>query len=193
MSSISKFEKSAKEFNDKKLNFFSTNKQTPYYSSGGRTLIRVGGRDILVAKSIRWNVSYTATPLHTIDSQFPWDIDVGQGIVRASISQFVDPTRGLEADHLFNTMASSAHQPLVELQVLDSTGAAVFFAKGMFTDMSGEISKGNLSTFTTSFIGIQYQHFVSQNFKPYSGIASSISKFTKGLQGLVGGATGGLL
>ena len=100
--------------------------------------------------------------------------------------------KGLEADHLFNTMAAAAHQPMVEMQVLDHFGAAIFFAKGMFVEMSGDISKGNLSSFTTNFIGIQYQHFVSQNFKPYSGVASSISEFSKGLQNLIGDKSGGI-
>ena len=191
---IKKIEDNAKKFADDILDPKLAEKdKTPFYSSGARSLIRIGGREIVIAKNIRWNISYNATPISTIDSNFPWDIDIGTGIVRATISQFINPIKGLEADHLFNTMKASIHQPMVEMQVLDiKTGSAIFFSKGMFTEMSGDITLGAASSFSANFIGIQYQHFVSQNFKPYKGLASSISEFSKGLQNLAGDVSGGL-
>jgi hypothetical protein len=167
--------------------------QIPFFNTGARALIKMGGKAIAVAQDIRWQVSYVATPINTIDSAHAWDIDIGAATVNASLTRIVDPTKGPEVDFLFHTMRSSVHQPLVEIQVLDrGLDTSLFFARGMFTQVSGNIARGAMSTFSAHFTGIAYQHYVAQAFQPYESIAGSASAAVDGLQNLASDFSGGL-
>ena len=145
-----------------------------------------------MCQDFRWSVSYSPNPIYTVDTVIPWDIDVGPMTVNANLSQILDPTQGPEATHLFNTMSSSVHQPLVELQVLDKSGTSLFFARGMFLQVSGGINRGQLSNLSANFTGVAFQHYVQQQFKPYDSIASGLSGMVNGLAGLVSTTTGGV-
>jgi hypothetical protein len=181
------FEKQAKKI-EEGLDPFSDTKegigQKPYYQTGARAFIRIGGRPIGVCQDFRWKVSYMPTPIHTIDTVQPWDIDVGPMTVSATLNQIIDPTRGPEADNLLPIMASAVHQPMVELQVLDKLGTSLFFARGMFLAVDGSISRGGLSTHSASFTGIAYQHYVAQQFKPYDSFGAALGGLVAGLSGL---------
>jgi hypothetical protein len=63
----------------------------------------------------------------------------------------------------------------------------------MFLSVAGNVSRGQMSTFTATFTGIAYQHYVAQSFKPYNSIAGGLSGLANGLSGLASDATGGLL
>lgn len=165
----------------------------PFWSTGARSFIRIGGRPVGVCTDFRWQITYTATPIHTIDTPHAWDIDVGQCAIVGTLNNILDPTKGPESTGLFHTMQSAVHQPLVEMQVLDATGTSIFFARGMFNQVNGSIARGQVSTISASFQGIAYQHYVTQTFKPYESIAGAGSALIDGLQGLVSNATGGLL
>jgi hypothetical protein len=164
----------------------------PYYQSGARAFIKIGGIAIGIAQSIKWQISYQATPIHTIDTVTPWDISVGPMSVSATLSQIMDPTRGPEADLLLPTMASAIHHPSTEIQVLDKLGTSLFFAKGMFLAVNGNIERGQLSSLSAQFTGTFYQNYVGQAFKPYNSIAGGLSGLANGLAGLASTATGGL-
>lgn len=165
----------------------------PYYSTGARSFIRIGGKPIGVAQSITWDTKYQTTPINTIDSPFAWDLDIGQAMITANLSQIIDPGAGPEASNLFAIMASAVHQPLVEIQVLDASGTSLFWAKGMFIGVSGNVGRGSLSTLASQFIGLGYQHYVQQNFKAYDGTGSALQGFANGLKSLVSGVSGGIL
>jgi len=165
----------------------------PFYQTGARALIKIGGRPLAVSQDIRWQVAYVATPIHTIDTVHAWDIDIGAASVSATLNQIMDPTKGPEADGLFHTMRSAVHQPLVEMQVLDATNTSLFYARGMFTKVTGSVARGAISTWSAVFTGIAYQHYVAQAFKPYQSIAGGISSVVGGLQGLASDLSGGLL
>jgi hypothetical protein len=167
--------------------------QIPFYQSGARAFIKMGGKPLAVCQDFRWTVSYQPNPIYTIDTVQPWDIDVGPMSVNASLSQIMDPTKGPEVDHLLPIMSSAVHQPMIELQVLDKLGTSLFFARGMFLSVSGSIAKGAMSTFSAQFTGIAYQHYVAQSFKPYNSIAGGLSGLVNGLGGLASDASGGLL
>jgi hypothetical protein len=169
-----KFQKEADELNDKLNPFSELEKQVgqiPFYQTGARAFIKVGGKPLAVCQDFRWQVSYQPNPIYTIDTVQPWDIDVGPMTVSATLSQIMDPTKGPEVDHLLPIMSSAVHQPLVELQVLDRLGTSLFFARGMFLSVSGSIARGAVSSFTATFTGTAYQHYVAQSFKPYNSIA----------------------
>lgn len=190
---LKQIEDNASKFNDL-LDPFSANRasigQIPFYSSGARALIRVGGKPLGVCQEIRWQISYNSEPIMTVDSQFPWDIDIGHARIGASLSQIVDPTGGPETDYLSHTMAASLHQPYVEMQVLDKIGTSLFFARGMFTSISGGASRGAISTWNATFVGVAYQHYVAQNFEPYSDagkVSGLIGTFTSAASKLTGG------
>lgn len=166
----------------------------PYYSTGARSYVRIGGKAVGVAQDIKWNVSYQSTPIYTIDSNFPWDIDIGSCSISATLNNFFDPTKGPEADNLLPIMKSSVHMPIVELQVLDASGTSLFFARGMFVSVSGNVAKGSISTISANFTGIAYQHYTSQSFNAYSGaISGKVAAFTEALKGLTSGSSGGIL
>lgn len=167
--------------------------QVPFYNTGARSFIKIGGRAIAVCQDFRWSVNYQPNPIYTVDTVIPWDIDVGPMTVNATLSQIVDPTKGPEVDHLLPIMSSAVHQPLVELQVLDKLGTTLFFARGMFNSVNGGVQRGQLSTLTAQFTGIAYQHYVAQQFKPYDSIASGLSGLVNGLANLASDATGGIL
>ena len=157
----------------------------PYYSSGARALIKIAGRPIAVARRVRWSVTYSASPIHTVDSAHAVDIDVGQSQVQASLERFLDPNSSGETDYLFHTMQSVIHQPLVELQIIDRNGKSLFYAKGMFISMSGGTASNEMSSMSVSFLGIGYKNYVQQSFKPYDGPATSAAgAFMNGLTSL---------
>lgn len=179
---------------NKKLNPLEpSNEKFPFYVTGARALLRIGGRERAIAKKVAWKISFTATPINTIDTPFPWDIDVGQVKINASVTEFMAPSAGPEAGHLFNIMKSAVHQPMVEMQVLDSLGSALFYSKGMFVEVNGDVAFGRMANWNAKFIGTAYQHFVSQNFRPYDSLAGKAESLIDGLQNLTSTATGGIL
>lgn len=165
----------------------------PFYSTGARSFIRIGGKAVAVCTDFRWQIAYLATTTNTIDSPFAWDIDIGQVAITATLNQIIDPTQGPEASGLFSIMQAAVHQPFVELQVLDALGTSLFFSRGMFTQVNGSVARGQISTLSASFIGTVYQHYASQQFKPYDSIAGGVQGLLGGLKNLVSQATGGLL
>lgn len=167
--------------------------QSPYYNTGARSYIRIGGKPVAVCNSFRWQVSYTPNPIYTIDTVQPWDIDVGPMSISATLDQIVDPTKGPEADHLLPIMSSAVHHPFVELQVLDKLGTTLFFARGMFLSISGSVQRGSVSSHSATFTGVAYQHYVAQSFKPYDSIAGGLTGLANGLAGLASDVSGGLL
>lgn len=191
---INAIEKSAEKFNGL-LDPLSEQKQSkmPFYSTGAKCLLRIGGKHVTVANSIRWSISYNSTPIQTIDALMPWDIDTGSVKINAEISMIMDPTKGPERDSLFHIMSSAAHQPMVELQILDrALGTQILFARGVFTDIAGNVAVGSTGSWNARFVGVAYQHYVNQSFRPYSGIAGAGSSVLDSLQNFVSDITGGL-
>lgn len=165
----------------------------PFYSTGAKCLLRIGGKHVTVANSIRWSISYNSTPIQTIDSLMPWDIDTGAIKINAEIGMIMDPSKGPERDSLFHIMSSAAHQPMVELQILDrAMGTQILFARGVFTDISGNVAVGSTGSWNARFVGVAYQHYINQSFRPYSGIAGAGSAVLDSLQNFVSDITGGL-
>lgn len=190
---LGKIQDTADQINKALDPFSGLDPKLPFYQTGARAFIKMGGKPLAVCQDFKWTVSYVAQPIHTIDTVQPWDIDVGPMTVTASLTEIMDPTKGPEVDHLIPIMSSAVHQPMVELQVMDAIGTSLFFARGMFLSVSGNISRGGMSTLSAQFTGISYQHYVAQSFKPYNSIAGGISGLANGLAGLTSAATGGLV
>lgn len=166
----------------------------PTYSTGARSYIRVGGKPIAVCMDFRWQISAQATEIRTIDTNLPWDLVPNQIIVNATLNQIIDPRSSLETQALFHTIQSTVHQPYVEMQVLDAGGQSLFFARGMFTGVSGQIARGQLSTWSATFQGVAYQHNVFQEFVPYdaSMLQGTLDEVNDAL-GKLSSLTGGFL
>jgi hypothetical protein len=191
---LKEIEKKVTIFNNN-LDSFKDDKTSkePFYFSGARGYIRLGGKPIGVSQDIRWTIQYNATPIYTIDAVQAWDIDVGTLTISAQLTQIMDPTKGPEADGLFHTMSSAIHQPFVEIQLIDKKlGTSLFFARGMFTGINGSVARGQLGTWNANFTGTVYQHYVAQSFKPYNSVAGSVSGLFKSLQNLGSSLTGGI-
>jgi hypothetical protein len=192
------FDKAAKDFeNNRKSSFeiakaWAEKRPIPKYGSGARSLIKVGGKALGVALDFRWSVSATATEIRTIDTNIPWDLVPGQITISASLNQIIDPTESLEQYALFSTMQAMVHQPYVEIQVLDASLLNIFFARGMFTSVNGNISRGQLSSMSATFQGVMYQHNVYQQFTPYSASGDVLEAVDNGIKAIKN-FTGGFL
>lgn len=169
------------------------NAKIPKYSSGARSFVRIGGKPIGVAQRVQWEITFSGTPIHTVDSVFPWDIDVGAARISAQLESIMDPFKGQESDRIGAIMSAAIHQPIVELQIVDMTGTCLFYSKGMFLSIKGNVPQNGVGTWNASFIGIAYQHFVGQQFKPYNGISSTIGKLLNDAKNFVSDLTGGIL
>lgn len=188
----------------------------PYYATGARCFFKLGGVPIGVCQDFRWQISYAALPIFTIDTPFAWDIDIGQVTIQATLTKIYDPLKGPESDSLFTIMAAAVHQPMVELQVMyqaptsdanpqttvneqgqlqtsvDTTDFSMFFARGMFTAVSGNATLGQVSNLTAQFTGVAYQHYVSQGFTPYD-FNSDIADALETGQNITRAISGGVL
>lgn len=192
LASAAKAEKISQILSDRLDINQKTNDGSPFWSSGARSLIKVGGQPLAVCQDFRWTISYQATPIQTIDTAFPWDIDVGQVNIQATLSRIMDPIRGPEADGVFSIMSAAIHQPMVEMQVLDAYGTCMFFARGMFTSINGNVTLGQLGNIQAGFVGVAYQHYVSQQFEPY-GVSNLIGDALGDAQDLIKDLSGGFL
>jgi hypothetical protein len=139
----------------------------PKYFSGARAYVTVSGELVAVCQDFNYTVEFTPEETRTIDTHVPWDISVGQVSIRASLRQLVDPADSPESQGLWSNMAAIIHQPLIELEVFDKLGQRMFFARGMFTRVSGSVTIGALSNRSIDFIGTAYAHNVTQSFVPY--------------------------
>ena len=166
--------------------------QLPYYSSGARSYVRVAGKPLFVCLDFRWQINIMTTEIRTIDTNLPWDLVPGQISIAATLNEIIDPTKSAESQALFHTIQSAVHQPYVEMEVTDYTGTTLFFARGMFTSLTGSVARGQLSSFSVGFVGVAYQGNVYQEFKPYSG-ASQLGSVVSNFTGAVSNATGGFL
>jgi len=191
---VAKDTKAVQALNDSLNPFNDLNKnkgQFPFYSTGARSLIRIGGRPVGICTSMSYNLSYNVEEIRTIDTNAPWDLDIGAASIRAQLSTIVDPTGGPEFYSLFATLASSVHQPMVEMQVLDAaTGTSIFFARGVFSSVSFNTAKGSLSSWSANFTGTYFQNYVSQTFVPYSAVGrlgKSLTSLVSGLSNITGG------
>lgn len=166
---------------------------SPLYNSGARAYVRVAGQAFAVAQSLSWNVVADPTEIRTIDTYLPWDQVTGQIAITARLSEFIDPRGAPESQGIFHTLQSFGHQPYVEMQVLDAIGSSLFFARGTFYGISGEISVGRLSQFSVQFKGVMYQHNVYQTFKPYSKLGETLNDLLETGIGAIKDAGGGFL
>lgn len=158
----------------------------PALSSGGRTFVTIAGKPAAVCLEFSYSVTTDYEEIRTVDSQLPWDIMPGQIKISGTLTRFVDPESSFEADGMFATMQSSLHQPFVELLVQDSNGIAQFFCKGMFVSMNAKYAVGQLTINSATFVGIQYQHYVYQEFTAYpndfaSELNRKLNEFKKNL------------
>jgi len=141
----------------------------PKYHSGARAYVVVSGELVAVCQDFNYTIDFVPEETRTIDTHVPWDISVGQVSIRASLRQLVDPAQSPESQGLWANMASIIHQPLIELTVFDKLGQRMFYAKGMFTRISGSVTVGSLANRNVDFVGTAYAHNVTQTFFPYKG------------------------
>lgn len=156
----------------------------PFYTTGASALIKLGGKQLGVCTEAKYSLSYQGVAINTIDTPHAFDIDVGSCTIQMSLSNIVSPTASAESQSMFHTMASGPHAPMVEVQILSPLGTSLFFARGLFLRIDSGISLGQVSTFNAQFMGVAYQNWVSQSFKPYNSFSSKLFGFVNGLSNL---------
>lgn len=159
----------------------------PALSTGARTFITVNNLPLALCLDFSYSISADHEEVRTIDSHLPYDVNIGQVKISGRLTKIVNPDSSMEAEGLFHTMQSILHQPIVEMLVQDANGNTQFFCKGMFVSMESRVAMGQLTVASASFVGIQYQNWVYQEFKPYDealgGINKALGKFKKALSG----------
>jgi hypothetical protein len=138
----------------------------PQFVSGARAKLTVNGKTIGAALEVSYTISANMTELRTIDQFLPWEIVPGQVSIKANLRRIVDPNRSLAGDSLFSTLQSYLHQPYAALEIRDKLGNLIFYAKGMFTDVQGNIQNGQLGIEGASFVGYYWRENVKQEYAP---------------------------
>lgn len=153
----------------------------PEYFSGARCKLLIDGKTIGAALEVSWSVSGQMVEVRTIDNFAPTEIVPGQMGIKMSLKRVVDPRRTLGGDGLYSTMTSYLHQPYASVEVRDRMGNVIFLARGMFTDLKGSVSNGQLGVESVDFIGYYWRENVSQEFSPQKqGFLDNLKdRFTK--------------
>lgn len=163
----------------------------PEYFSGARARLLINGKTIGAALEVNWAVSSQVTEVRTVDATVPWEIVPGQLQIKASLKRIVDPRRNLASDGLFSTLQAHLHQPYSSIEVRDKLGTLVFLARGMFTDIQGTVSNGQLGIESASFTGYYYRENVRQEFDAQSD-GSPTDIFQSRFKNLINIAKGGV-
>lgn len=153
----------------------------PEYFSGARCKLLINGNTIGAALEVNWSVTAQMTEIRTIDNFAPIEIVPGQMSISASLKRVVDPRRTLGGDGLYSTMTSYLHQPYASIEVRDRLGNVIFLARGMFTNLRGSVSNGQLGVESVDFVGYYWRENVNQEFSPQkqSLLSNLKDRFTK--------------
>lgn len=142
----------------------------PEYFTGARAIIWVNQKKVAAAMDVSWSVSIDTKELRTIDSYMPWELIPGQTKVTATLRQVMHPDRTVTSQGLFTIIGAVLHTPYASIEVRDKLGNPMFFAKGMFTDLEGNVGTGSLGIESVRFMGYYWRQNDQQNFDP--GIAN---------------------
>ena len=140
---------------------------------------------------VSWSVAIDYEEVRTIDSYMPWELVPGQAKVKMSMRRIITPDRSLAGDGLFTTITSVLHTPYASVELRDRLGNLVFFAKGSFTDIQGQVANGQMGVASLSFIGYYWRENVKQEFDPQPADNSVMGKI-KTTNSLYGRIKGGL-
>lgn len=160
------------------------NQYFPLYNTGARAFITINNKPVAVCLSLSYSIQVDTDEVRTIDTHLPWDIHINQITVRGTLRRLVNPEGSQESDSLFHTIQSAIHAPIVEMLVQDASGTTLFFTKGMFHSIEGQIQLGQMTINNIGFKGTMYQNHVYQKFKPYPD--DGIGKFSRGLNKALG-------
>ena len=158
--------------------------KTPQLHTGARSFIQVAGKPLALCQDFNYSVTADVEEIRTIDTHLPWDLSIGQIRVKATLRKLLHPDSSLETEALFHTVQSFIHANNVEIMIQDgATGNAPFFSRGMFVSCNGQYSAGKLVNFSVEFVGVTYQHWVYQTFKPYPKDPGGLAGVAKNLKG----------
>lgn len=149
----------------------------PEFSTGARSIIYVNDQRVAAALDVSYNVSIEHTELRTIDSQLPWELMPGQITVEATLKRIVHPNSTVTQDHLFTIIQAALHTPYAGLKIQDKLGNVLFYAKGSFTSLQGQIAIGQANIETVRFQGYYWRQNDAQAFYPVS--AQTVSTVLK--------------
>jgi hypothetical protein len=162
----------------------------PMLASGARAFVQVNNTPLALCLDFSYSITADYEEIRTIDNHLPYEVNINQVRIQGKLTKLINPDSSMEAEGLFHTMQSIIHQPIVEILCTDANGNVQFFCKGMFTSMETRVAMGQLTVASANFVGIQYQNWVFQNFKPYdknSSAGGAIAKFKKMITGGLGG------
>jgi hypothetical protein len=141
----------------------------PSYFTGARAIIWVNQKKVAAAMDVSWSVSIDTKELRTIDSYMPWELIPGQTKVSATLRQVMHPDRTVTSQGLFTIIGAVLHTPYATIEVRDKLGNPMFFAKGMFTDLEGNVGTGSLGIESVRFMGYYWRQNDIQDFDPEIG------------------------
>jgi hypothetical protein len=151
----------------------------PEFATGARSVIYVNDVRIAAALDVSYSVNIEHTELRTIDSQLPWELIPGQISIEATLRRIVHPDTTVTQDNLFTIIQAALHTPYAGLKIQDKLGNVLFYAKGSFTSLQGNIAVGQANIETVRFQGYYWRQNDAQAFYPVA--ATSIATVLKRL------------
>lgn len=143
-----------------------SNKKFPEFASGARSVIYINEQRIAAALDVSYSVNIESTELRTIDAQLPWELIPGQISIEATLRRVVHPSNTVTQEHLFTIITAALHTPYAALKIQDKLGNTLFFAKGSFTSLQGQVAVGQTNIESVRFQGYYWRQNDSQSFYP---------------------------
>jgi hypothetical protein len=158
----------------------------PEFATGARSVIYVNQKKVAAALDVSWSVNVESFDIRTIDSQLPWETIPGQISIEASLRRFIHPDRTAAGDHLFTIIQAALHTPVAALEVRDRLGNLLFFARGSFTSLQGQVSVGQMGTVSVKFQGYYWRQNDQQYFDPDMKAYDAGERMAKALKARAG-------
>jgi hypothetical protein len=173
----------------------NNNVMFPEYATGARSIIYINDQRIAAALDVSYSVNIEGSEIRTIDAQLPWELVPGQISIEASLRRIVHPSVTMTSEHLFTIITAALHTPYASLKIQDKLGNLLFFAKGSFTSLQGQVAVGQTNIESVRFQGYYWRQNDAQLFIPEppdgpAGVLKRMGQAKLGALKAIGAAAG---
>jgi hypothetical protein len=173
----------------------NNNVMFPEYATGARSIIYINDQRVAAALDVSYSVNIETNDIRTIDAQLPWELVPGQISVEANLRRIVHPSVTMTSEHLFTTITAALHTPYASLKIQDKLGNLLFYAKGSFTSLQGQVAVGQTNIESVRFQGYYWRQNDAQLFIPEppdgaAGVLKRLGQAKLGAFKAIGSAAG---
>lgn len=162
----------------------------PEYGTGARSVIYINDQKIGAALDVSYSVNIEHTEIRTIDSQLPWELIPGQISIEASLRRIVHPDTTVTQEHLFTIITAALHTPYASIKIQDRLGNTLFYAKGSFVSLQGQVAVGQVNIESVRFQGYYWRQNDAQLFipEPPDGPGAMLTRMARSKLGAIAAA-----